>query len=154
MTTIRHPNFERELEALGTRSACKVAFSRSRFGLNSKRAHPPIPPLRVRREFAATRELEARALQVRASSSSWHRYYQRENCQNGTWEQSPMATDFISRCRTRRGRHLAHDGRPRCAGSAGSPSRRQCAKDAPVGGVLAHFQSRPLTALTKGKDAT
>lgn len=102
MTTFRHPNSKRELEALRTRSARKVAFSRSRFGLNLKRAHPPIPPQRVRREFAATRELEARALQVRALSSGWRRYYQRQIGPSGTWEQAQVSGDFISGCRTSR----------------------------------------------------
>jgi len=99
-------------------------------------AHPPIPPRGACGQLAAAPELTARALEVRARSSNGRRYYQRENCPKGTWEQSPMATDFISRCRTRRGRHLDHDGRPRCAGGAGSPSRRELAKVGPLGGVV------------------
>ncbi len=58
MTLRNWPNFERRT----SRSACAHAIRRSRFGLNSKRAHPPIPPQRVRRQFGGTRELKARAL--------------------------------------------------------------------------------------------
>jgi len=70
------------------------------------------------------------------TSSGRNRYFQREEGPKGTWEQSPRATDFISGCRTRRGRHLAHDVGPRCAGGAGSPSRRELAKVGPLGGVV------------------
>lgn len=55
------PNLERRT----SRSASAQAVRRSRFGLNSKRAHPPIPPRGCAASSAATRELEARALQVR-----------------------------------------------------------------------------------------
>mgnify|MGYP001205205675 CR=1 FL=1 len=75
MTSQNRPNLERQT----SRSASARPVRRSRFGLNSKRAHPPIPPLRVRRQFAATRELEARALQVPRFRFERNRYFPAEN---------------------------------------------------------------------------
>ena len=64
------PNFERRT----ARSASAQPVQRSRFGLNSKRAHPPYPPW-VRRQFGGDpRTRSARfkfALEVRAADGSF-----------------------------------------------------------------------------------
>ena len=87
-------NFERRT----SRSACAHAVGRSRFGLNSKRAHPPYPP-RVRRQLAATRELKARArfefaLEVRGNGS-----FPADSARRGPREQPRDQSEFLSSVR-------------------------------------------------------
>lgn len=81
-----------------SRSAQSSRALRKMLAVNPKRAHPPIPPLRVRRNFAATRELKARALQVRARGLG-------PTCQIGSswaaWS-SPNQDTVCCACPTRR----------------------------------------------------
>jgi hypothetical protein len=92
------PNFERQT----SRSACAHAVGRLRFGLNSKRAHPPYPP-RVRRQLAATRELKARArfefaLEVRGDGS-----FPADSARRGPREQREGDKEFVCAVRARCG---------------------------------------------------
>lgn len=91
MTLPNWSNFERGTSL----SASARAVWRSRFWLNSKRAHPPISPQRVRRQFGGTRELKARALREVRSIQSVAWFLPGHECRVGPREQLPTLGDFL-----------------------------------------------------------
>jgi len=98
MTRANRPNFERRT----SRSACAHAVGRTRFGLNSKRAHPPYPP-RVRRRLAATREPQARARFEFALEVRPHGSFPADSARRGRREQPRLETEFVALVRVKEG---------------------------------------------------
>jgi len=135
-----NPKRERSWSARSLRfvftGARGLAAARSRFeASNPKRAHPPIPPRGRALTLRPRREVEARALRVRARSSRGlrpgRRYFLVENGSRGPREQRPTQTDFVSAVRSGfQGGHGARpvgpgaNGRRRAYRTTTSPPRR------------------------------
>lgn len=94
----------------------------ARIGELTNCAHPPIPPRGACGQLAAAPEPTARALEVRARSSSSHGSFQRRKFPKGHGEQPQFQTDFRRPVRSPRapgGSAVGHDVGPRGDGRAG-----------------------------------